>query len=316
MYSTRRGNKFILVLMLILTLVPELITYLNKIYHFNISTVTGILINQIGFILIPTILYFIITHSSIRETLPFNKIDIINILITIGVGICLQPLLTLVNITSQIFFENKISHTILTLTDYPLWLLLLLIAILPAINEEIVTRGILLTNYKNVNLFKAALISGLSFGMLHMNGNQFSYAFVMGTIMFILVKITNSIFSSMIIHFIINGIQTILAKLLIYLQTAFGDPVNLTTITREATINSVYSVLPFQIIITLITLPLLYLLFYAAVKYNKKEHLFKKSTTQEGITIHETTNKDKVIDIYLILSIIIFVVHVLINEIL
>ncbi|MCT4686191.1 CPBP family intramembrane glutamic endopeptidase [Vallitalea sp.] len=314
MNSTKRGNKFILILIIIILLVPEIIAYLELNFNFKLTSISTILIPQLGLIGIPVILYFIITKQSIKKTLMFKKLDIINVLLAIGIGLLIQPLLSLINLISQIFFENKISGTIFTLAELPLWLLLLLVAVLPAINEEIVTRGILLTNYKNVNIFKAALISGLSFGMLHMNANQFSYAFVMGIILFILVKITGSIFSSMLIHFLINGLQMVIAKLAIFLQEIFGNSIDYDMIAQEAVSkDAIISLLPIPLILTFITLPLVFLLFYAAVKHNKKEYLFVKSPSQE---IEPIKSKDKIFDVYLISSIIIFIAHVVIKEIL
>jgi membrane protease YdiL (CAAX protease family) len=297
-----------------MALVPEIIALIAHTFNLEITSINAILIPQLGFIAIPVILYFIITKQSIKKTLMLKKLDSINILLAIGIGLLIQPLLSLINLVSQIFFENKVSGTILTLTEFPLWLLLLLVAVLPAINEEIVTRGILLTNYKNVNIFKGALVSGLSFGMLHMNANQFSYAFVMGAILFILVKITGSIFSSMLIHFLINGLQVTLAKLLMVFQDIFGDSVNDMIAQESVSKEMILSILPLPLILTLITLPIIFLLFHASVKHNKKEYLFDKTPTNDIVEpIH---GREKIFDIYLISSIIIFIAHVVMKEIL
>ncbi|GMQ58545.1 hypothetical protein AN1V17_29400 [Vallitalea sediminicola] len=315
MNSARRGNKFILILLLIMTLAPEIIGIIVHNFNIKITSVSSILIPQLLFIAFPVIIYFIITRQPVKKTLMLKKLDIINVLLAIGIGLLIQPLLWLINIISQIFFENKISGTIFTLAEYPLWMLLILVAVLPAINEEIVTRGILMSNYKNVNVFKAALVSGLSFGMLHMNVNQFSYAFVMGAILFILVKITGSIFSSMLIHFLINGLQMVLAKLVIFLQEMFGNSFDYDMLAKEAvTRDTILTILPLPLILTFITLPLVFLLFYAAVKHNKKEYLFVKAPVNE--LEKPLKKKDKVFDVYLISSIVIFIINIVVKEIL
>ncbi|GKX30241.1 hypothetical protein SH1V18_27210 [Vallitalea longa] len=319
MNSTRRGNRFIFILISIMAFVgPFTISYLAKIFNFKITYVCSILIPQLIFIVIPVILYFIITRESIKETLMLKKLDIINILISIGIGLLIQPLLSVVNILSQIFFENQVSSTIFSIADLPLWLLLILVAVLPAINEEFVTRGILVSNYKNVNIYKTALISGLSFGMLHLNGNQFSYAFVMGIILCLLVKITGSIYSSMIIHFLINGLQMVLVKVAMILQEIFGQITDFDDLLQES-IDSVghetiLSLLPGPLILTLFTLPVVYLLFKVAVRHNNKQYLFTKNDVSE--IEQPKIKKPKIFDIYLILSIIIFVAYVVIYEIL
>lgn len=309
MYSTKKGNRFIFLLLLIMIIGRYALRYIIITFNIHLNNISKILIPQLIFILIPVILYFIITKQNIIKTLMLKKLGIINALIAIGISILIQPFLNLINLISQLFFENHVSSTIFNLTYLPLWLLLILVAVLPAINEEIVTRGILLSNYKNVGLVKAALISGLYFGMLHLNGNQFSYAFVMGTILFMLVKITNSIYSSMIVHFMINGLQVSLAKLYILFQHNFNLP-DYTQNMPKVTSATIFTYLPSMLILTFITLPIVYLLFYASVKHNKKENLFCKVPTDSLEVV-----QPKIFDIYLILSIILFIAYVTVNEI-
>ena len=58
-------------------------------------------------------------------------------------------------------------------------------------------------------MIKAAFFTALMFGLLHMNINQMSYAIVMGILFFSLNEVTGSILSSMLVHFIINGISVV-----------------------------------------------------------------------------------------------------------
>lgn len=63
-------------------------------------------------------------------------------------------------------------------------------------------------------------MDGLIFGIIHMNPNQFVYAFAMGTLFAYVVYITNSIFASMICHFLFNGTSTSLAYILLKILPA------------------------------------------------------------------------------------------------
>ena len=70
-------------------------------------------------------------------------------------------------------------------------------------------------------------MSGLVFGLFHLNINQFCYAFVIGVVFAFLVEATGSIWSSVLAHFAINTysikiIQLLLRKLSLFLC----DPVN------------------------------------------------------------------------------------------
>lgn len=92
-------------------------------------------------------------------------------------------------------------------------------AITPALLEEVLMRGIILDGYRNKSYFVAALINGFMFGMLHLNFFQFVYTFIAGFIASYLVFATNSIFSSIIFHFINNGFPIMLK----YLYTPSPD---------------------------------------------------------------------------------------------
>lgn len=314
MFSTKRGNKFILIILLLMIVGSRAIGFLIQKLHIPLNESSLILIPQLLFLTIPIILYFIITKASVKETLLLNKIDGINILLTIGIGIFIQPFMGLVNLISQLFFENKITSTIASLANFPLWQLLLMVAVLPAINEEIITRGILLSNYKNVNIIMSAIVSGLCFGMLHLNGNQFSYAFVMGIVLSFLVKITGSIYSSMLVHFLINGLQMCLLKLSLVMQNLAENYVDYDILANQTvTKATILSAIIPSLMLTIVTLPLVYLFFRLAIKYNKKQGLFAKSTDELPNNMQK---QEKIFDGYLVTSIVLFIGFVFINEIL
>jgi membrane protease YdiL (CAAX protease family) len=87
---------------------------------------------------------------------------------------------------------------------------LILVAALPAIFEELTFRGILLGAYKDRP--KAGIfISAFLFALMHMNIQQFFYAFIGGVVMGYTVVKSRSIIPSMIIHFCINAFSVIRA---------------------------------------------------------------------------------------------------------
>ncbi len=90
----------------------------------------------------------------------------------------------------------------------------MLVAVLPAITEEVTIRGVVLSGYDNINKYKAALVTGLFFGMLHLDPQQFLYATVLGFILALVIRTTKSIFAGAIIHFLINGTSITMQKIL------------------------------------------------------------------------------------------------------
>ena len=95
-----------------------------------------------------------------------------------------------------------------------------IMALTPAICEEIVMRGVVLSEYKYKNTFKAAVMNGIIFGLMHLSGQQFLYAAVLGFLFAYIVRITGSLFSTMIVHFVFNGFNMTVS----YMATKFqGD---------------------------------------------------------------------------------------------
>lgn len=85
----------------------------------------------------------------------------------------------------------------------PLWGFLL-VAVLPAVCEELVFRGYL---YKKLIRFGEGpyiLLSGFLFGTYHGNLEQFFYAFVMGCCLAFLVCRTGSVLYGVLLHFLMN----------------------------------------------------------------------------------------------------------------
>ena len=87
----------------------------------------------------------------------------------------------------------KLENFVTGIVDSPYIILLLLIAVLPAITEEITIRGVVLSGYEDKNIYLAASITGLLFGIMHLDPQQFLYAAVLGFVLALVVRITNSI---------------------------------------------------------------------------------------------------------------------------
>ena len=177
---------------------------------FHIPLPAAIVLGQVIVLLLPTIIYFLITKQSVKEVLKLNLIGPLEIIIIIAIGIFSYPVACFVGVAANLIFPNVISKVMFELNGLPLIAQLGIMALTPAICEEITVRGVILSGYKNVNHIVSAVVTGLIFGILHMNFQQFFYAFLLGVLLASLVHITNSIFASMLCHFTFNGIQVFL----------------------------------------------------------------------------------------------------------
>jgi len=168
-----------------------------------------ILFSQVIFI-IPAAVYMIKEKMSYRQTVQLRKMKVEDILLTLLFGFLLQPVLTFINALSMVFSTNTTSTFLLDISEQvPFLAGVFLIAVVPAILEESVYRGFFFTEYKKHHLGKAVLLSGVLFGLMHGNINQFCYATVMGCIFALLIEATGSILSTMLIHFCTNAFSVV-----------------------------------------------------------------------------------------------------------
>lgn len=155
--------------------------------------------------------YFVKKNGkNVHRMIPHRRLTLGTVICLIGFTIAVQPLVAFINYVSSFFFGNAVTALSEDLISMPTIANILLVAVLPAFCEEIVFRGIYFNGYRKHGFWKAMLVSGLFFGLLHMNWNQFSYGFVLGMIFAVLLETVESVYAPMLVHFGIN-FQSVMA---------------------------------------------------------------------------------------------------------
>lgn len=161
-------------------------------------------------IVLPGLLFVIFLEKNPAGFLHFQKMKIGTMLVIVPFTLFSMPVISLVNLISQLFTENQ---SVAVMESYqigsmPFWRLLLSVGIFGPFCEELICRGIYYRGYrKSGSTFKAMMLSSLLFALLHMNINQAMYAFVMGVMAVLLVEATGSLLSSVLYHMLINSSQ-------------------------------------------------------------------------------------------------------------
>ena len=91
---------------------------------------------------------------------------------------------------------------------------LLYAAVVAPIVEELIFRKLLLDKVRRFGEIPAILITGIAFGLFHMNLSQFFYAAVLGFIFAYVVLKTNTIKYSILLHMMINFISSVMAPVI------------------------------------------------------------------------------------------------------
>lgn len=160
-----------------------------------------------GIVLVPALIMATVCGAEVGEIFRFKKIKISTCLLTVLFMICMEPLLSLVNSISLIFTDNmaiKIAEELIT-PDTSFLSLAVAMAVIGPIAEELAFRGVIYAGLRRSGrLLGAILLQALLFGLMHLNFNQMSYAFVMGVAWGILNEVTGSMWPGLIGHFMVN----------------------------------------------------------------------------------------------------------------
>lgn len=182
--------------------------------------VNGIL--QLGILFFFSIFMFkFLAKQSLKKTLynfSYTKVSFRVVLISIGLGVVVYFLNIFIAsffnaILTSMGYEFSSSSSTGSVTIWTLVLGLIFTAVLPAICEENLHRGMLLFGNTGMGMKNNILLTGLMFGLLHMNIEQFFYATIIGIFLNFVLYITESVYPCMIIHFMNNGIGVLLSYL-------------------------------------------------------------------------------------------------------
>lgn len=248
------------------------------------------------------------------NSVEFNSISFSTSIKSILMAFCMIPMVSVINMFSSMVNGNRVASTLEATTERnPLWLSLILIAFMPAFVEEFIFRGVLFGAYKKRNPFYGMLLSAFLFGLMHMNINQFAYAFAIGFVLAMVVYATGSIVTSMLMHFVFNGnsvvLSYVLAKIQLSVNDVAGTNVEQVEVSQAAAIiSTVITILAFVVIPTILAV----LLFISICKENRGTKrmvaVFKKPTR------NLRGDEAKLIDGYLILGVVVCILYIIYRE--
>ena len=305
MKKVSRANTYFLIIILLQLFLPVHLIF----KWFNITDIKlMLLISHVITFIFPAIIYLIITKQSIKDVLKLNKLYFKDSLLIILLAFVCQPIMTFFSLISQFFFENEIGNFVTGIVDSPYIILILLISVLPAITEEITIRGVVLSGYEDKNIYLACSITGLLFGIMHLDPQQFLYAAVLGFVLALVVRITNSIFASALIHFLINGTSITLQKLLSLIPES-------TSVMEQATEVSLRSLAASEKIFMAIFYGLIALAFgiaaYFIIRKLAELNIRRGVISKDELSIKYSKSNERVFNIQFIAIIIIYLLYMM-----
>ena len=126
---------------------------------------------------------------------------------------------TMVSIFSFFDFGKTFPQSTGNEPWYSVVLTFLVLCLVPAVCEEFLFRGAILTNLLPFGRANAILVSALLFGLMHQNFAQFFYAFCAGIVLGLVYERTGSIWNCIFLH-LVNNTYSIFEE---QLEKAFGN---------------------------------------------------------------------------------------------
>ena len=177
---------------------------------------TALLVTQYGFFLLPAVAVVLGLGYSARETLSLRLPPWQGVVAALLAGAC--SWLAIGGIVMRIAPPPdtlvKALERLLMLGDQPmpLWVVILAVAVTPAVCEELFFRGVVLSGLRSLGKWPAVTISALLFALAHASIYRLLPTLALGIMLGYLVWKTGSIVTSMILHALNNGVIAALSQ--------------------------------------------------------------------------------------------------------
>ena len=302
--SIKNGNRILCAATVVMVALQFILAVIG-IY----DTLTMLLVTQVSLILIS---FFGIWLSDVdmKEALRIRPINLRTFVFAFFMVFCSFPIIALLNAISMLFVENAVVGAATDMYQYGLGLSLFVMAVLPAISEELLVRGIIYHSYREKSPMIAWILSAVIFGMLHMNFNQMPYAIYLGIMMVLMVEASDSLLTSMCMHFFVNGIST-LSGYFSAEEMAMLAEEGITAENVVGTGDAMVSTLMGMGMLSLIMIPLIILILVGTCRVNHRrlsEAFQKEEAIYDRYALPEVQDEVKIIDIWFVIAVLIMAV--------
>ncbi len=190
---------------LLIDFFPELLQNMNTDIKYEFISIFSAILATI----IPLIICSVLSKDKIKNIINLKKIKISYLFPVVFVGMAVSMVanfasdilatnFSLFNLKNTVSFSNQTNST----KDVIIYIIST--AIIPAICEELIFRGVFLGILRKYGDCFAIIASSLVFAGIHGNISQIPFTFIFGLILAFSVCKTNSILPAIIIHFINN----------------------------------------------------------------------------------------------------------------
>ena len=243
-------------------------------------------------------------QDQLAERMLFVPISNANIKMAVAVIISAYPVIAILNSLSMLFVKNQVAAVMPYMMKLGYFPMLLVMAVMPALNEEFLCRGILYGAYRHHSKKAGIFLSALIFGLLHLNFNQMPYAVYLGIVFALMVEATGSIYTSMLMHFLLNGFNVTINFIADRMMTSYGNVNQQLSKTTES-VSQTLSAVSCRQLVTMAVVLTVFLCFNGILIYS--------TFRINGRTMKNDCSKGRILDIFSVLFVIIALILTYIN---
>jgi sodium transport system permease protein len=178
---------------------------------------TSVLVTQLAFIAAPALFMAVmLTRRPDKSLLLTRPSFAITIPAAIALAAMLHPGMMVVSqLVQQLYpispdIQSQLKPLGLILSDAPLWQVILLIGLAPAVCEELAFRGVILSGLRRIgHKWTAIVLTAAFFGAVHVVLQQSIGAFVVGVVLGYIAVKTGSVLPAVAYHFTHNALSVL-----------------------------------------------------------------------------------------------------------
>ncbi len=164
---------------------------------------------QIFAVLLPTALHLYPKNIDVTQTFLIHRLDKKNVLILIGMGVCIQYICRMINTVTVLVLSWFGAETATGVLPVPgngrsFLLALTAVVLIPTVTEELLMRGVVLHAYLWRGSKSAIAASAFLFAIVHLDIRNLISTIILGVVLATVVLQTGSIWSGMILHGVNN----------------------------------------------------------------------------------------------------------------
>ena len=265
LYYNKRVNGFFLCLIIVHFMASVAISVLAM-GGVEIGTFMALLMTQL-LLLVPSFIFIISGSDNVFEWLRFRRLKTGTVFMVILFTFLTMPLISLINVVSQLFTTNTAVEMSAAFVGMPAALTVFMVGIFGPFCEDFAFRGIIFGGFRRSGAVLAgAVLSSVYFGLMHLNLNQMSYALVLGVVFCMLVEGTGSIWASITAHTVVNTWNVILLLVMEKVYSKMGKDM-FELINEDVTTDQKLAMIGFLLVASLISSALAFGVFIAICRH-------------------------------------------------